>query len=178
MRLIRTEDATGHVLCHDMTQIIPGVTKDARFRKGHVVTEEDIPVLLSIGKEHLYVWEKTDGMLHEDEGAERLRKIAQNENMHPSEVKEGKIELIADIDGLFQVDVGRLYDVNSVGRILNVLYQQQLFEIADVQYDLRAKVILKMRAEQKAEAEAWLTENLNQQIELEQEGTEFAEVAL
>ena len=31
-----------------------------------------------------------------------------------------------------------LYDVNSVGRILNVLYQQQLFEIADVQYDLRA----------------------------------------
>ena len=71
-----------------------------------------------------------------------------------------------------------LYDVNSVGRILNVLYQQQLFEIADVQYDLRAKVILKMRAEQKAEAEAWLTENLNQQIELEQEGTESADVAL
>ena len=71
-----------------------------------------------------------------------------------------------------------LYDVNNVGRILNVLYQQQLFEIADVQYDLRAKVILKMRAEQKAEAEAWLTENLNQKIELEQEGTEFAEVAL
>lgn len=118
MRLIRTEDAAGYVLCHDMTQIIPGVTKDARFRKGHVVTEEDIPVLLSIGKEHLYVWEKTDGMLHEDEGAERLRKIAQNENMHPSEVKEGKIELIADIDGLFQVDVGRLYDVNSVDEIM------------------------------------------------------------
>ena len=118
MRLIRTEDAAGHVLCHDMTQIIPGVTKDARFRKGHVVTEEDIPVLLSIGKEHLYVWEKTDGMLHEDEGAECLRKIAQNENMHPSEVKEGKIELIADIDGLFQVDVGRLYDVNSVDEIM------------------------------------------------------------
>lgn len=118
MRLIRTEDAVGHVLCHDMTQIIPGVTKDARFRKGHVVKEEDIPVLLSIGKEHLYVWEKTDGMLHEDEGAERLCKIAQNENMHPSEVKEGKIELIADIDGLFQVDVGRLYDVNSVDEIM------------------------------------------------------------
>ena len=118
MKLIRTEDAVGQVLCHDMTQIIPGVTKDARFRKGHVVTEEDIPILLSIGKEHLYVWEKTDGMLHEDEGAERLRKIAQNENMHPSEVKEGKIELIADIDGLFQVDVGRLYDVNSVDEIM------------------------------------------------------------
>ena len=44
----------------------------------------------------------------------------------------------------------------------NLEHQQQLFEIADVKYDLRAKVILKMRAEQKAEAEAWLTENLNQ----------------
>ena len=57
MKLIRTEDAVGSVLCHDITQIIPGVTKDAVFRKGHVVTEEDIPVLLSVGKENLYVWE-------------------------------------------------------------------------------------------------------------------------
>ncbi len=69
-----------------------------------------------------------------------------------------------------------LYDVNSVGRILNVLYQQNLFEIADVEYNLRAKVILKMRDEQKAEAESWLTEHLNQKIELELEGSEYAEV--
>ena len=52
MKLIDTKDAVGHVLCHDLTQIIPGVTKDARFRKGHIVAPEDIPVLLSMGKEH------------------------------------------------------------------------------------------------------------------------------
>ena len=52
MRLIKTEDTVGHVLCHDMTQIIKDQYKDARFRKGHVVTEEDIPVLLSMGKEY------------------------------------------------------------------------------------------------------------------------------
>ena len=34
MKLIRTEDAVGHVLCHDMTQIIKDAYKDARFRKG------------------------------------------------------------------------------------------------------------------------------------------------
>ena len=50
MKLIRTEDAVGQVLCHDITQIIPGVVKDAVFRKGHIVTKEDIPVLLSVGK--------------------------------------------------------------------------------------------------------------------------------
>ena len=72
MKLIRTEDAVGHVLCHDLTQIIKDQYKDARFRKGHVVAPEDIPVLLGMGKEHLYVWEMTPGMLHEDEGAERL----------------------------------------------------------------------------------------------------------
>ena len=36
MKLIRTEEAVGHVLCHDMTQIIKDQYKDARFRKGHI----------------------------------------------------------------------------------------------------------------------------------------------
>ena len=57
---MKTTEAVGQVLCHDMTQIIPDVTKDAVFRKGHIVREEDIPVLLSIGKDHIYVWEKDD----------------------------------------------------------------------------------------------------------------------
>ena len=61
MKCIKTEDAVGHVLCHDMTQIIPGVSKGPRFRKGHIVTAEDIPVLLSMGKEQLYVWELQSG---------------------------------------------------------------------------------------------------------------------
>lgn len=113
MKLVNTVDAVGHILCHDMTQIIPGVIKDARFRKGHIVTKEDIPVLLSIGKEHLYVWEKQEGMLHEDEAALRLVAMCQSDGMHQSPVKEGKIELISDVEGLFQVDVERLYDVNE-----------------------------------------------------------------
>ena len=118
MKLIDTCQAVGHVLCHDLTQIIPGVTKDARFRKGHIVTEEDIPVLLSMGKEHLYVWEKQPGTLHENEAADRLRALCQNDFMHPTPVKEGKIELIADADGLFQVDVERLNALNGEDEIM------------------------------------------------------------
>lgn len=118
MKLIETRNAVGHVLCHDITQIIPGVTKDARFRKGHIVTQEDIPVLLSLGKEHLYIWEKTPGMLHEDEGAARLLALCKNENMHATSPKEGKIELIADCDGLFRVDTGRLTAVNSQDEVM------------------------------------------------------------
>ena len=36
MKLIRTEDAAGQVLCHDITQILPGEFKGPRFRKGHI----------------------------------------------------------------------------------------------------------------------------------------------
>ncbi|MBQ6341540.1 MAG: molybdopterin-binding protein [Anaerolineaceae bacterium] len=118
MKLIKTENAVGHVLCHDMTQIIPGEYKDARFRKGHIVTEEDIPVLLSMGKENLYVWEKTEGILHENEAAERLAALCRNENMTQTEVKEGKIELKAAIRGLFRVDTERLNMVNDIDELM------------------------------------------------------------
>ena len=106
MKLIKTEDAVGTVLCHDITQIIKGVTKDAVFRKGHVVTPEDIPVLLSVGKEWLYVWEKEEGMLHENEAAEILCSMCRGDHMNRSEAKEGKIELTAACDGLLKVHDG------------------------------------------------------------------------
>ena len=118
MKLMKTTEAVGQVLCHDMTQIIPDVTKDAVFRKGHIVREEDIPVLLSIGKDHIYVWEKDDTKYHEDEAADILRGICQNEYMRATDPKEGKIELIAEADGLFQVDEERLLKVNSLPEMM------------------------------------------------------------
>lgn len=118
MKLIRTEEAEGHVLCHDITQIIKGVTKDARFRKGHIVTKEDIPVLLSLGKDNLYVWEKDESMYHENEAAEILKEVCINKNMSASAVKEGKIELTAQCDGLFRVDVERLDAVNDIDQVM------------------------------------------------------------
>ena len=118
MKLIKTQDAVGQVLCHDMTQIIPGEYKGPRFRKGHIVTEEDIPVLLSMGKENLYVWEKKEGILHENEAAERLAALCRNDNMTATPVSEGKIELRAAIHGLFRVDRRRLNAVNEIDELM------------------------------------------------------------
>ncbi len=118
MKLMKTEEAIGQVLCHDVTQIIKGVTKDARFRKGHIVTEEDIPVLLSLGKDHLYVWENDETMYHENEAAQILCDVCINDHMVPSEVKEGKIELKAAVDGLFVIDVERLNEINEIDQIM------------------------------------------------------------
>lgn len=118
MKLIETKNAVGHVLCHDITQIIKGEKKGPVFRKGHIVREEDIPVLLSVGKENLYVWEKQEGMLHENEGAEILRDICINRYMSESDIKEGKIELTAEIDGVFKVKKEGLFAVNALGEMM------------------------------------------------------------
>ena len=143
MKLMKTTEAVGQVLCHDITQIIPGVKKDAVFRKGHIITKEDIPVLLSVGKDTIYIWENDETMMHENEAAEvlyRMSACGTNCNdadaeghceaaesavfgdtaskMHPSPVKEGKIEVIADCDGLLKVDSEKLKKVNSFGEMM------------------------------------------------------------
>ena len=119
MKTIKTEDAVGHVLCHDITQIIKDEKKDAVFRKGHIVEEKDIPVLLSLGKDNLYVFEKDENMMHENEAALVLYDICADKTvMHPSEIKEGKIDIFSDIDGLFKVDKKRLFAVNSQGQMM------------------------------------------------------------
>lgn len=118
MKQIKTVDAVGQVLCHDITQILPGQFKGRKFKKGHVVKEEDIPVLLSLGKDNLYVWEAVEGMIHENEGAIFLKDIAAGENLEFSEIKEGKIDFIAGIDGLLKIDVDTLLKLNSIDDIM------------------------------------------------------------
>lgn len=118
MKLMKTEDAVGQILCHDITQIIKGVTKDAVFRKGHIIREEDIPVLLSVGKDHIYIWENNENMLHENDAALVLYDMCKNDNMSPSQIKEGKIELIAECDGVLKVDTEKLNRINSLGEMM------------------------------------------------------------
>lgn len=118
MRLIKTVDAEGQILCHDITQIIKGITKDAVFRKGHLIRNKDIPVLLSVGKDHIYIWENNENMLHENDAAVILYDLCKNEHMHSSEIKEGKIELIADCDGLLKVDSEKLRKINSLREMM------------------------------------------------------------
>ena len=163
MKLIRTEDAAGQVLCHDITQIIKGVTKDAVFRKGHIITEEDIPVLLSVGKDNIYIWEKDDTMLHENEAAQILYDICKNDHMHPSDVKEGKIELIAECDGLLKVDTERLNAVNALGEMM-IACRHGNFPVKKGD-KIAGTRIIPLVIEKEKMAQAWLmTDKINNQI--------------
>ncbi len=119
MKVINTVDAIGHMICHDITEIVYNEKKGARFKKGHIVKEEDIEVLLSLGKVHLYVFEELEGMLHENDAAKVLAEICVKEdsNFKLSDIREGKINIIANINGVLKINKKALNKINSLDKI-------------------------------------------------------------
>jgi molybdenum cofactor synthesis domain-containing protein len=117
LKEVKVEDAVGLVLGHDLTQIIPGQFKGRLFKKGHVIQQEDIPALLSIGKEHIYILNIQAGYLHEDEAAERMAKAIRGAHVALTEPSEGKVLLKSEIHGLLKVDQAFIDAANSIEQI-------------------------------------------------------------
>ncbi len=117
LREVKVEDAVGLVLAHDLTQILPGTFKGRLFRKGHRVTEEDIPRLKDIGKEHLYVIELAECDLHEDDAALRMAAALAGAHTVYGEPHEGKVVLKSDIDGLAVIPREVVDAVNAIGDV-------------------------------------------------------------
>ena len=62
--------------------------------------------------------QNNENMLHENDAARILCDLCKNEGMKESEVKEGKIELSAEYDGLLKIDKEKLFTVNSFGQMM------------------------------------------------------------
>lgn len=118
MKLLPVEEAEGMVLAHDMTEIIPEKHKCAVFKKGHIIKKEDIPRLLNMGKEHIYIMEMEEGYLHENEAAIRMAKAAAGVGIAFSGPSEGKITLTSQYSGLLKVNYKALMHINSVDEIV------------------------------------------------------------
>ena len=116
MKKVKVQDAIGMTLCHDITAMVDGF-KGAAFKRGHVVTQEDIPRLLDIGKQHVFIWEENAGEIHEEDAARRLSQMTTVNGAHYGSISEGKIQLFADQDGMFRVDKALLAAVNRIGDI-------------------------------------------------------------
>lgn len=117
VQVIAVQDAVGSVLCHDITRIVPGGYKGPAFKKGHIVTQADIPELLKVGKEHLYVLAPQPGMVHEEEAALRMASAASGENLRLSEPSEGKVTFYATCQGILHVNADNLARINGLGEI-------------------------------------------------------------
>lgn len=117
MHSIPVEQAQGMVLCHDITRIVPGEGKGPAFRKGHVIAPEDIPTLLNLGKEHIYVWDLAEGLVHEDDAAGRIARAIAGEGVTLTQPCEGRINLLADRRGLLKINVEALDRLNAIEEV-------------------------------------------------------------
>lgn len=117
MKSIPVEDAVGTILCHDITRIVPGKSKGPAFRKGHKITAADIPELLRVGKEHIYVYENLPGILHENDAALRIAQAVAGKNLRFSPPSEGRINFHATCQGLLQINTEALTAVNYLDEI-------------------------------------------------------------
>ncbi len=114
MRTVPVEDAVGMILGHDVTRIVPGEFKGRAFKKGHLIQAADVPELLKLGKEHIYVLELQEGHLHENEAAQRIAQAAAGPGLELTEPVEGRVNLVAADHGLLKIDVDALYRINAV----------------------------------------------------------------
>ncbi len=130
MRVVPVYQAEGMVLCHDVTEIIPGKCKERAFKKGHIIKKEDIPRLLTIGKEHIYVWEVNEQKLHENDAAARLARAVAGPGLQLAEAAEGKVELKAAINGLLKVNTEALDRINDIDQLaVATLHSNQMVAI-------------------------------------------------
>lgn len=113
MIAVPVEKAVGMMLCHDITELIPGKFKGVAFKKGHIIKEEDIPRLLDIGKRNIFVWEVNDEMLHENEAEVRIAKAVAGKGIYIAESNEGKVNLKAACKGLLRINTEALEKINS-----------------------------------------------------------------
>ncbi len=117
MKAIPVEKAVGQVLGQDLTQIIPGKFKGTAFHKGRIIQQEDIPQLLQMGKNNVYVYELDAEGLHENDASMTLAREITGEGVVCGTAKEGRVNILAERDGLLKINVNGLFGVNGLPEI-------------------------------------------------------------
>ncbi len=118
-KTVPVDEAVGMVLCHDITEIRPGEFKGRAFKKGHIVRREDIGRLRQLGKERLFILEIKEDEMHENDAAHAVARALAGPGVRPEgEPVEGKINLVAERDGLLEVRRDALLEFNMLGEVM------------------------------------------------------------
>jgi len=119
VKTIPVTDAIGTVLAHDITEIRQDEFKGRAFKKGHVIKKEDVCHLQRLGKENLYVLNIAEDEMHENDAAYALAKALMGEGVKiEGEPKEGKINIIAERDGILKINKDALTEFNMLGDVM------------------------------------------------------------
>lgn len=126
MKIIPVQESVGRVLFHDITRIVPGEHAGRAFKKGHVIQQEDVPNLLNLGKDNIYVLDLTEDFIHENDAAIRIALAAAGQGILLSEPVEGKVKMLAADNGLLKINATALHRINSVEQVvLSTLHTNQ-----------------------------------------------------
>lgn len=131
IKKIEVEKAVGMRLAHDVTRVVPGQFKGPAFRKGHIIREGDVPELLKIGKEHIFVLELEPGEVHEEDAAIRIAKAIAGPGLALTAPREGKVDVKTEYRGLLKINVPLLDQFNCREDIIistvhtNTVYQAE-----------------------------------------------------
>ena len=140
MKVVPVEEAVGMVLGHDVTRIVGSEFKGRAFKKGHVIQAEDVPRLLEIGKEHIYILDLQEGFLHENDAAQRIAEATAGQGIKLSKPVESKITMTADSGGMLKINVEALNRINSIEAVMiSTLHSHQ--DVADNQAVAGTRII-------------------------------------
>jgi molybdenum cofactor synthesis domain-containing protein len=118
-KTIPVSASVGMVLAHDITEIRQDKFKGRAFKKGHVIRLEDIAHLKRLGKEHLFVLSLAPDEIHEDDAAIALADALMGTGVRAEgEPKEGKINIVAEHEGLLYINREALMNFNMLGEVM------------------------------------------------------------
>ncbi len=117
-KAVPVTEAVGMVLSHDITEIRPGEFKGRAFKKGHIIQEKDIEHLQRLGKENLFILEMKEDEMHENDAAYAIAKALAGDGVKMAgDPNEGKINLVAEKDGLLKIERKALLEFNLLGEV-------------------------------------------------------------
>lgn len=122
LRAVPVAEAVGEKALHDMTRIVPGRSKGPAFKRGQFISGGDVCRLQQMGRSRIYVEDAAgapEGFVHEDRAARAFALAMCGPGTRAGAAPhEGKMDILADRDGLLVVDADRLLRFNLVPDVM------------------------------------------------------------
>lgn len=107
-------EAEGAILAHGIA------AHGASFRKGRVLSRDDLAVLRKAGIDSVVAARLEPGDIGEDEAAAQIARALTGENLSASAAFTGRVNLFADIRGLAVIDRAMLTALNGIDEAITV----------------------------------------------------------
>ena len=129
------DQARGGILAHSLK------LADATLRKGRCLDEDTLAILAAASVESVVVAVLEDGDLGEDAAALQLGRALLTEGFRLSPVKTGRVNLIAESDGIVSIDAAAIDKANSMDEAVTLATLADLARVEVGQLAATVKII-------------------------------------